>query len=163
MAEAFPRSRFIGSDYHSESIAAAREKAQAEGVSDRVSFEQATATDYSGAGYDLVTTFDALHDLGDPIGAARHVRNTLTEDGTWMVVEPFAGDHVEDNLNPVGRVYYGFSTLLCTPGALSQDGGVALGAQAGPARISDVVTTAGFTRIRQAAVTPLNVVYEIRP
>lgn len=163
MAEAFPASRFSGSDYHEDSVAAARERAQRAGVTDRVRFEQAPAGEYTGSGYDLVTTFDALHDMGDPVGTARHVLQSLAPDGTWMVVEPMAGDHVEDNFNPVGRAYYGFSTLLCTPGSLSQDVGLALGAQAGPARIRDVVTTAGFSRFRQVAETPFNRVYEIRP
>ena len=163
MANAFPNSRFTGSDYHAESLAAAREAAEAAGLDDRVSFEQAAADAYSGGGYDLVTTFDALHDMGDPIGAARHVLESLAPDGSWMVVEPAAGDHVEDNLNPVGRAYYGFSTLLCTPGSLAQDVGLALGAQAGPARIRDVVTAAGFTRFDTVAHTPFNLVYAVRP
>ncbi|QDP98147.1 class I SAM-dependent methyltransferase [Microlunatus elymi] len=163
MAGAFPASRFTGSDYHADSIAAAREAARAAGIDDRVSFEQAAAAAYSGSGFDLVTTFDALHDMGDPVGTARHVRESLADDGTWMVVEPMAGDRVEDNLNPVGRTYYGFSTLLCTPSSLSQEVGLALGAQAGPARIRDVVTTAGFTRFDTVAQTPFNLVYEIRP
>lgn len=163
MAKAFPHSRFIGADYHRESIAAAREAAQAAGVADRIRFEVAPADRYAGTGYELITTFDALHDLGDPVGAARHVRSTIAEGGTWMVVEPRAGDRVEDNFNPVGRTYYGFSTLLCTPGSLSQDVGLALGAQAGPQRIRDVVTSAGFTRFRTVAQTPFNLVYEIRP
>ena len=123
----------------------------------------APATAYSGSGFELVTTFDALHDMGDPVGAARHVRESLTPDGTWMVVEPMAGDKVEDNLNPVGRAYYGFSTLLCTPGSLSQDVGLALGTQAGPARIRDVTKAAGFSRFRTAAETPFNLVFEARP
>jgi len=163
MAQAFPRSTFVGSDYHAESIAEARQRADAAGVSDRVSFEVAPAQGFSGTGYDLVTTFDALHDMGDPVGAARHVRQALTEDGTWMVVEPMAGDHVEDNLNPVGRAYYGFSTLLCTPASLSQEVGLALGTQAGPAKIRDVVTTGGFTRFAKVAETPFNQVLEVRP
>ncbi|MFC5266862.1 class I SAM-dependent methyltransferase [Kribbella qitaiheensis] len=163
MAQAFPRSTFAGSDYHPESIETARRRAEEAGVADRVSFEVAPATAYSGSGYELVTTFDALHDMGDPVGAARHVRESLTPDGTWMVVEPMAGDKVEDNLNPVGRAYYGFSTLLCTPGSLSQDVGLALGTQAGPARIRDVTTAAGFTRFRTAAETPFNLVFEVRP
>lgn len=163
MAQAYPNSQFAGSDYHDGSIAAARENAQRSGVSDRISFEQTPAAAYSGTGYDLVTTFDALHDMGDPVGAARHVLSTLAPDGTWMIVEPAAGDRVEDNLNPVGRVYYASSTFLCTPGSLSQEVGLALGAQAGPARIQDVVTSAGFTRFRQAAATPFNLVFEVRP
>ncbi|GAA4846638.1 class I SAM-dependent methyltransferase [Pseudonocardia benzenivorans] len=163
MARAFPRSEFVGSDYHPESIATARSRAEEAGVADRVSFEVAPATAFGGAGYDLVTTFDALHDMGDPVGAARRVREALTDDGTWMIVEPMAGDRPEDNFNPIGRAYYGFSTLLCTPGSLSQDVGLALGTQAGPARIRDVTTAAGFSRFRVAAQTPFNLVYEVRP
>ncbi|MEV8375457.1 class I SAM-dependent methyltransferase [Kribbella sp. NPDC056861] len=163
MAQAFPQSTFTGSDYHPESIEIARQRAAEAGVADRVTFEVASATQYSGSGYDLVTTFDALHDMGDPVGAAKRVRESLKPDGTWMVVEPMAGDRVEDNLNPVGRAYYGFSTLLCTPASLSQDVGLALGTQAGPARIKDVTTAAGFTRFRTAAETPFNLVFEVRP
>ncbi|HTF09282.1 MAG TPA: class I SAM-dependent methyltransferase [Asanoa sp.] len=163
MARAFPASRFTGSDYHEGSVAEARKKAADAGVGDRVSFEAATAQSFGGGPYDLVTTFDAIHDMGDPVGAARHVRESLTTDGTWMIVEPFAGDTVEDNLNPVGRVYYGFSTFLCVPNALSQDGGYALGAQAGEAAIRRVVTEAGFTRFQRVAETPFNLVYEARP
>jgi SAM-dependent methyltransferase len=161
MAEAFPNSRFTGSDYHQASIETARRRAAALG--DRVTFEVAAADQFSGSGYDLVTTFDALHDMGDPVGAARHVREALAPDGTWMLVEPMAGDHVEDNLNPVGRAYYGFSTLLCTPASLSQPVGLALGTQAGPARIQDVTTAAGFSRFRTVAQTPFNLVFEVRP
>jgi 2-polyprenyl-3-methyl-5-hydroxy-6-metoxy-1,4-benzoquinol methylase len=163
MAEAFPSSTFVGSDYHVGSIETARERAEAAGVADRVRFETAPAAGYSGQGYDLVTMFDCLHDMGDPVGAARHVLDTLAPDGTWMIVEPAAGDRVEDNLNPVGRAYYGFSTLLCTPASLSQDVGLALGAQAGPARIAQVVSEAGFTRFRRATETPFNLVLEARP
>ncbi|MEV4619502.1 class I SAM-dependent methyltransferase [Asanoa sp. NPDC049573] len=163
MARAFPASRFSGSDYHEGSIAEARKKAADAGVGDRVSFEAATAQSFGGGPYDLVTTFDAIHDMGDPVGAARHVRESLTTDGTWMIVEPFAGDTVNDNLNPVGRVYYSFSTFLCVPNALSQDGGYALGAQAGEAAIRRVVTEAGFTRFQRVAETPFNLVYEARP
>jgi SAM-dependent methyltransferase len=162
MAQAFPRSTFTGFDCHDASIATARARAADAGVADRVRFEVATATDFPGAGLDLVTTFDALHDMGDPVGAARHVHDVLAPDGTWMVVEPMAGDAVSDNLNPVGRAYYGFSTLLCTPSSLAQDVGLALGTQAGPARIRDVVTTAGFTRFASVAQTPFNRVLEIR-
>ncbi|HMI25396.1 MAG TPA: methyltransferase domain-containing protein [Streptosporangiaceae bacterium] len=122
-----------------------------------------SAASYSGRGYDLVTMFDCLHDMGDPAGAARHVRESLAADGTWMIVEPAAGDRVEDNLNPVGRAYYSFSTLLCTPASLSQDVGLALGAQAGEARIRDVVTSAGFSRFRRVSETPFNIVFEARP
>jgi SAM-dependent methyltransferase len=163
MAQAFPRSRFVGSDVHDGSIAAARERAREAGVADRVRFETAPAARHPGEGYALVTMFDCLHDMGDPAGAARHVLSTLDPDGTWMIVEPAAGDRVEENLNPVGRAYYGFSTLLCTPSSLSQEVGLALGAQAGEARIRDVVTSAGFTRFRRVAETPFNFVYEARP
>jgi SAM-dependent methyltransferase len=162
MAQAFPRSDFAGSDYHAGSIATARARA-AEAGTGNVHFHPEPASAYSGEGYDLVTMFDCLHDMGDPVGAARHVRTTLAPSGTWMIVEPNAGDRVEDNLNPVGRAYYAFSTLLCTPASLSQDVGLALGAQAGPARIRDVVEAAGFTRFRVAAETPFNLVYEVRP
>jgi SAM-dependent methyltransferase len=163
MAKAYPQSTFVGSDYHAESILIARTRAAEARVDDRVRFEVAPATGFTGSGFDLVTTFDALHDMGDPVGAARHVRETLADDGTWMIVEPMAGDRVEDNLNPVGRAYYGFSTLLCTPASLSQDVGLALGTQAGPARIRDVTTAAGFGRFRVAANTPFNNVLEARP
>jgi SAM-dependent methyltransferase len=162
LAQTYPSAHIRGSDYHSAAIDVARERASEAGVADRTEFEVAGADSFSGSGYDLVTTFDALHDMGDPVGAARHVYDALADDGTWMVVEPAAGDHVEDNLTTVGRVYYGFSTLLCTPGSLSQDVGLALGAQAGPARIRDVVTAAGFTRLRIATQTPLNTIFEIR-
>lgn len=163
MALAFPNSAFTGSDYHPESIAIARERAAAAGVGDRVTFEVASAKDFGGTGYDLVTMFDCLHDMGDPVGAARHVRDAVAADGTWMIVEPMAGDRVEDNLNPVGRTYYGFSTLLCTPASLSQDVGLALGTQAGPARIRDVAVAGGFTRFAGVAQTPFNQVLEVRP
>ena len=163
LASAFPNSSFVGSDYHGGSIEVARERAQEAGVAARVSFETAPAAAYPGTGYDLVTMFDCLHDMGDPVGAARHVHGTLKPDGTWMIVEPAAGDRVEQNLNPVGRAYYAFSTLLCTPASLSQEVGLALGAQAGEARIRDVVTAGGFTRFRRVAETPFNIVYEARP
>jgi 2-polyprenyl-3-methyl-5-hydroxy-6-metoxy-1,4-benzoquinol methylase len=163
MAQAYPSSTFVGSDYHEGSIETARERAKQAGVADRVSFQIAPAAGYAGAEYDLVTMFDCLHDMGDPVGAARHVHSTLKPDGTWMIVEPNAGDRVEDNFNPVGRAFYGFSTLLCTPASLSQEVGLALGAQAGEARIRDVVQTGGFTRFRRAAETPFNLVYEARP
>ncbi len=163
IAEAYPRTSVVGSDYHGESIELARKKAAEAGVSDRVEFEVATAEGFSGTGYDLVTMFDCLHDMGDPVGAARHVRGALADDGTWLLVEPFAADAVEDNLNPVGRLYYAGSTFLCVPNALSQPGGYALGAQAGETAIREVVTEAGFTRFRRAAETAFNLVYEIRP
>ncbi len=162
MAEAFPNSEFFGFDYHDASIERAREAAKDAGVQDRITFEVASAKDYPEGGYDLVCVFDCLHDMGDPVGAARHVRSALADDGTWMVVEPMAGDHVEDNLNPVGRAYYGFSTLLCTPSSLSQDVGLALGTQAGPSRIREITQAAGFTRFRTAAETPFNRVMEVR-
>jgi 2-polyprenyl-3-methyl-5-hydroxy-6-metoxy-1,4-benzoquinol methylase len=163
MAQAYPNSTFIGTDYHSGSIETARSRARDAGVDSQVQFETAPAATYAGDGYDLVTMFDCLHDMGDPVGAARHVHGTLKPDGTWMIVEPNAADRVEGNLNPVGRAFYAFSTLLCTPASLSQDVGLALGAQAGEARIRDVVTAAGFTRFRRAAETPFNLVFEARP
>jgi 2-polyprenyl-3-methyl-5-hydroxy-6-metoxy-1,4-benzoquinol methylase len=156
LAQAYPQSTIVGSDYHRDSI----EKA---GVSDRVDFEVATADTFSGDGYDLVTMFDCLHDLGDPVAAARRVRESLAADGTWLLVEPRAGDRLEDNLNPVGRLFYAGSLFLCVPNALSQDGGHALGGQAGEAAIRTVAQEAGFTRFRRAAETPFNLVYEIRP
>lgn len=163
MAEAFADSTFHGTDAHGASIDTARQRAEATGVGSRVTFETTGASEVAGGPYDLVTMFDCLHDMGDPIGAARRVRDVIADDGTWMIVEPAAGDHVEDNLNPIGRAYYGFSTLLCTPSSLSQPGGLALGTQAGPARIRDVVTAAGFTRFRVATQTPFNNVFEVRP
>ena len=163
MAKAYPASQFVGFDYHAESIAEANEAALQAGVADRCRFEVATAKDFPGAGYDFVTVFDALHDMGDPVGASRHVRSSLAEDGAWMIVEPYAGDRVEENLNPIGRAYYAGSTLICTPCSLAQDVGLALGAQAGEARIRAVVTGAGFTRFRRAMQSPFNLVYEARP
>jgi SAM-dependent methyltransferase len=163
MAEAYPNSRFAGFDYHDGSIEQARIRAAEAGLDGRVRFDVAPAAEYPGWGYDLVCTFDCLHDMGDPVGAARHVKESLHPDGTWLIVEPYAGDRVEDNLNPVGRVYYAASTLLCTPASLSQEVGLALGAQAGEARLRDVVTSAGFTRFRRAAETPFNIVLEARP
>ena len=163
MAEAFPRSEFVGFDYHGPSIEHARRAAAQAGLDGRVSFEVAAAKQYPGNEYDLVAMFDCLHDMGDPVGAAAHVRRTLAQDGTWLIVEPYAGDRLEQNLNPVGRAYYAFSTFLCTPNSLSQDVGLALGAQAGEARIRDVATAAGFTRFRRVAETPFNAVYEVRP
>jgi SAM-dependent methyltransferase len=163
MAKAFPKSRFFGFDYHDKSIEGARESARREGVADRVTFEVSKAKEYPGKDYDFVSVFDCLHDMGDPIGAAAHVRQSLTEDGTWMIVEPFANDHLKDNLNPVGRVYYSFSTLLCTPCSRSQEVGLCLGAQAGETGIRKVVNQAGFTRFRRATETPFNIVYEARP
>ena len=163
MAQAFPRSRFHGFDYYDGSIETARQRAAAAGVDDRVEFSKEPASSYSGNGYDLVTMFDCLHDMGDPAGAARHVRASLASDGTWMIVEPRAGDRVEENLNPVGRAYYGFSTLLCTPSSLAQEVGLALGAQAGETRIREIVTGAGFSSFRRVAETPFHMVFEAKP
>jgi SAM-dependent methyltransferase len=163
MAQAFPKSTFIGSDYHTGSIETARKRAREAGVADRVTFEVAPAAGFPGSGFDLVTMFDCLHDMGDPVGAAEHVHASLASDGTWMVVEPAAGDRIEENLNPVGRAYYGFSTFLCTPSSLAQDVGLALGAQAGEGKLREVITAGGFTRIRRAAETPFNIVLEARP
>lgn len=163
MAKAFPNSEFYGFDYHDKSVEAARESARKEGLSGRASFEVAKAKEFPGGNYDFVAVFDCLHDMGDPIGAAAHVRQSLAKDGTWMIVEPYANDQFKDNLNPVGRVYYSFSTLLCTPCSRSQEVGLCLGAQAGESRIREVVTSAGFTRFRRAAETPFNIVYEARP
>jgi SAM-dependent methyltransferase len=162
MAQAFPQSRFVGVDAHDGSIATARERAAQAGVADRIRFEVADATAFPGDGYDLVACFDALHDMGDPLAAARRVRSALAPDGTWMIVEPLAGDSVTENLTPVGRLYYGMSTLLCTPGSLSQPGRAALGAQAGERRLREVLGEAGFSRVRRAAETPLNLVLEAR-
>jgi SAM-dependent methyltransferase len=163
LAQAFPRSSFVGFDYHPASIASARERARAAGVADRVRFEVAAAKDFPGRGYDLVAFFDCLHDMGDPVGAARHVRESLAPDGTWLLVEPFAGDRVEDNLNPRGRVFSSVSTLVCTPASLAQEVGTALGAQAGEARLSAILREAGFARVRRATETPFNLVLEARP
>jgi SAM-dependent methyltransferase len=163
LAQAYPRSTFVGFDYHDASIAWAGKAAADAGVAERCRFQVATAGDYPGRDYDLVAFFDCLHDLGDPAGAARHVRESLADDGTWMVVEPFAHDRVEDNLNPVGRVFYNVSTLVCVPASLAQAERAALGAQAGEAAIRRVAEEAGFTRFRRATETPFNIVYEARP
>jgi SAM-dependent methyltransferase len=162
MAQAYPRSTFTGYDAHPASIETARARAAEAGVGDRVRFEVATAQEFGGADHDLVTMFDCLHDMGDPVGAARQVRRRLAQGGSWMVVEPRAADRVEDNFNPVGRAYYGFSTLLCTPSSLSQEVGAALGTQAGPARIREVTEAAGFTTFTTVAETPFNSVFEVR-
>jgi SAM-dependent methyltransferase len=162
MAQAFPRSTFVGFDSHPGSIETARTRARAAGVADRVRFDVARSTDYPGSGYDLVAHFDCLHDMEDPVGAARHVRRTLASDGTWMIVEPFAEDRAEENHNPVGRVYYSASTMLCVPHSLSCKG-PALGAQAGEARLRDVVVGGGgFSGFRRATQTPFNLVLEAR-
>jgi SAM-dependent methyltransferase len=162
MAQAYPQSKFYGFDYHAPSIDAARERAKQAGVSDRVTFEVAKSTDFPGRDYDFIAHFDCLHDMGDPVGAAWHALETLKKDGTWMIVEPFAGDKVEDNLNPIGRIYYAASTCICVPASLAHHG-PALGAQAGEHRLKDVVTSGGFTRFRRATETPFNLVLEARP
>jgi hypothetical protein len=163
MAQAFPKSTFVGFDYHQGSIDLAKAAAAKEGLSDRVKFEVAPAKSFSGKGYQLVTFFDCLHDMGDPEGAAKHVLSTLDANGAWMIVEPFAHDKLEDNLNPIGRVYYGASTFLCTPASLSQEVALGLGAQAGEGRLTKVLKSAGFTRVRRAAETSFNMVLEARP
>jgi 2-polyprenyl-3-methyl-5-hydroxy-6-metoxy-1,4-benzoquinol methylase len=163
MAKAFPKSRFVGFDSHEKSVALARERAKEAGVADRVTFEVAKSTDYPGNGYDLIAHFDCLHDMEDPVGAARHAKETIARDGTWMIVEPFAADRPQDNHNPVGRVFYSASTLLCIPHSLAHHG-PALGAQAGEARLRDVVVTGGgFSRVRRATETPFNIILEARP
>ncbi len=163
MAQAYPKSTFTGFDYHEPSITRAREAAKHAGVDDRVKFEVAMAQGFPGSGYDFVTVFDCLHDMGDPVGASAHVRKSLAADGTWMIVEPFAHDHLEDNLNPVGRIFYSASTFICTPASRSQDKAMCLGAQAGEARRREVVTQGGFKRFRRATETPFNLVYEAKP
>jgi len=163
MAQAYPKSSFTGFDYHAPSIEHARKAAKDAGVADRVSFEVARAQDFPGEGYDLVAIFDALHDMGDPVGAATHVRKALKPDGTWLIVEPFANDKLEDNLNPIGRIYYSASSFICTPASRSQEVGACLGAQAGEARLREVVTKGGFKRFRRATETPFNMVLEARP
>ena len=162
MAQAFPNSQFYGFDYHGPSIERARKSAEAAGVADRVTFDVATAKDYPGTGYSLVAFFDCLHDMGDPAGAAKHVHSSLAEDGAWMVVEPFAHDALENNLNPVGRVFYNASTCICTPASLAQEVGLGLGAQAGEARLRKVISEGGFRHVRRAAETPFNMVLEAR-
>ncbi len=163
LAQAYPSSTFVGFDYHDRSIELARERAADAGVGDHVKFEVATAKTYPGKDYDLVAFFDSLHDMGDPVGAAKHVRESLAADGTWLLVEPFANDRLEDNLNPVGCVYYGGSTMICTPNSLSQEVGLALGSQAGEGRLRDVALQAGFRHFRRATETPFNAVFEARP
>lgn len=164
MAQAFPKSSFVGFDYHAPSIDRATTAADAAGLpTDRVRFELAGAKDYPGRDYDLVAFFDCLHDMGDPVGAGRHVKDSLRRDGTWMVVEPFANDTLEANLNPVGRVFYSASTFICTPASRSQDVGLCLGAQAGEQRLREVAEQAGFSSFRRATQTPFNLVFEGRP
>ena len=163
MAKAFPNSRFTGTDYHEPSIERARRAAAEAGVSGNIAFETATAKDFAGSGYDLIACFDCLHDMGDPVGAARHIREALKPDGAFMLVEPFAHDGLAENLNPVGRMFYSASTMICTPGSLAQEVGLGLGAQAGEARLSSVLKDAGFTRVRRATETPFNLILEARP
>jgi ubiquinone/menaquinone biosynthesis C-methylase UbiE/transcriptional regulator with XRE-family HTH domain len=163
MAQEYPESVFIGSDYHGDSVEQARKRASDLGIEGRVRFQLASAQTFDGGPYDLVTTFDALHDMGDPLAAARRVREQLAEDGTWMIVEPAAGASVSENMNPVGRVYYAFSAFLCVPNALSQEGGYSLGAQAGEEPVRRLAADAGFSRFARVAETPFNIVYEARP
>lgn len=163
MARAYPNSTFHGYDYHAKSIELARERAKSAHVEGRVTFEVASAKDLPQKSFDFITCFDCLHDMGDPVGAAKRVRQALAPGGVWMLVEPFANDRLEENLNPIGRIYYACSTMLCTPGSLSQEVGLALGAQAGQARMQKVVSDAGFGHFRRAAETPFNIVYEVKP
>jgi SAM-dependent methyltransferase len=162
MAEAFPKSRFYGFDYHEGSIETARKDAKAAGLSDRVSFDVHSAKSYPAEGYDLLCFFDCLHDMGDPVGAMKHVRESMAADGTCMLVEPFANDRLEDNLNPVGRIYYTASTMICTPASMDQEVALALGAQAGEARLREVARQGGLNRFRRATETPFNLILEAR-
>jgi SAM-dependent methyltransferase len=164
MAKAYPNSKFFGFDYHAASIARAKAAAKEEGLDKQITFQKASAQDFpTTRKFDLVAIFDALHDMGDPIGAGRHIKDALAPGGAWMIVEPFARDQLEDNLNPVGRIYYAASTMICTPASLSQEVGLGLGAQAGEARLRKVVKEAGFKKFRRAAETPFNFVFEARP
>jgi len=163
LAQAYPKAKVLGSDYHQASIDTARKRAADAGVAENARFEVASAQTFSGTGYDLIATFDCLHDMGDPAGAAQHILQALDADGTWLIVEPLAGDTLAGNLNPVGRVYYSFSTFVCVPNARSQPGGYTLGAQAGEAAIRRVAEQAGFTRFRRATETPFNAIYEAQP
>ena len=162
MAKAFPQSRFYGFDYHAPSIERAKRAAKEAGVGDRVTFQQASAKEFPAGGYDLVAMFDCLHDMGDPVGAGRHIRETMAKDGTWMIVEPFAHDELKDNLNPVGRVFYGASTMICTPASMAQEVGLGLGAQAGEMKLRKVALDAGYSHFRRASETPFNLVFEVR-
>ena len=162
MAQSFPNSKFHGYDFHEPSVEHARAAARDIGVEDNTTFEVVTAKEYPGNGYDLVTMFDALHDMGDPVGAAAHIRGSLADGGTFMLVEPFAGDSLQDNLNPLGQIFYAFSTMICTPASKAQEVGLALGAQAGEKRLTEVLKQAGFTNVRRAAETPTNMVLEAR-
>ncbi len=163
MAQEYPNSVFYGFDFHEPSIEAARECAAEAGVADRCYFEVASAKEYPGEDYDFVASFDSFHDMGDPVGVAAHVLRSLKPDGTWMIVEPYANDRLEDNLTPVGRIFYSASTTLCVPASKDQEVGFALGAQAGEARTREVITAGGFSRFRRAAETPFNLVFEAQP
>ena len=163
MAKAFPKSQFVGYDFHPGSIADAQAHAKTHGVLANTRFEVGLAKDYPGKDFDLVTCFDCLHDMGDPAGAAAHIRQSLKEDGTWMICEPMAGDRLEQNINPVGRLYYAASTMICVPTSLSQEVGTALGAQAGEAKLREVILKSGFTRVRRATETPFNMILEAKP
>jgi 2-polyprenyl-3-methyl-5-hydroxy-6-metoxy-1,4-benzoquinol methylase len=163
MAQAYPMSQFVGYDYHEPSISHARRAAREAGVEDRVRFEVAAGAATPKAAFDVICCFDCVHDMGDPAGVLSHLREALKPNGTLMIVEPFAGDTLESNLNPIGRIYYAASTMLCTPSALAQEVGIALGAQAGEARMHEIANQAGFTHFRRAAETPFNIVYEARP
>jgi SAM-dependent methyltransferase len=163
LAQAYPKSSFHGFDYHAPSVQAATQAAERAGLSGRVRFEVASAKTFPGQTYDLVAMFDCLHDMGDPVGASRHVLQALAPDGHWMIVEPFAQDRLEDNLTSVGRIFYSASSFICTPASRAQEVGRCLGAQAGEARVREVVTEGGFGRFRRAAQTPFNLIYEARP
>lgn len=163
MAQAFPKSRFYGFDYHEGSIVAARQNAEGAGLQDRLSFEVHSGKTFPAKDYDLICFFDCLHDMGDPVGALSHVRQAIASDGTCLIVEPFANDRLEDNLNPIGRIYYAASTVVCTPASLAQEVGLGLGAQAGEARLREVARQAGFSRFRRATETPFNLILEARP
>ncbi len=163
MARAFANSHFTGFDYHQGSIDAANRAARDSGVADRVRFEKATAQAFPGKQYDFITCFDCIHDMGDPVSAAAHIRAALKPDGTFMMIEPFAHDRFEDNLNPIGRIFYGISSMVCTPASLAQEGALALGAQAGEARLRDVFERGGFGHFRRATETPFHLVFEARP
>jgi SAM-dependent methyltransferase len=163
LAQAYPKATITGFDYHHASVDVARKRAAEAGVADRVRFEVASAQDFPGSGYDLICIFDALHDMGDPAGAASHIRDALAPDGTWLLVEPMAAESLVDNVNPVGRIFYAASTVVCTPAAQAQPGGCALGAQVPEATLAEIVTGAGFTRFRRATETPFNRVFEARP
>jgi ubiquinone/menaquinone biosynthesis C-methylase UbiE len=162
MAKAFPKSQFIGYDFHEGSIEDARKHAEMHGVTSNTQFEVATAKEIPGGEFDLVTCFDCLHDMGDPVGVASHIRRSIKPDGTWMIVEPMAGDRLEDNLNPVSRLFFAGSTMICIPTSLSQEVGAAFGAQAGEARLREAIGGAGFSNIRRATETPFNMILEAR-